>query len=89
MAELNKYIGSANELLDGKYHLDLGDEYALGGAYFVHFAKYPESPWDKLWSNHLAVILNEYLRGHRDRHAILKCLKNVFKTASCGGNENA
>ena len=88
MAELNKYIGSANELLDGKYHLDLGDEYALGGAYFVHFAKYPESPWDKLWSNHLAVILNEYLRGHRDRHAILKCLKNVFKTASCGGNEN-
>ena len=88
MAELNKYIGSKNELLDNRYHLDLGDEYALGGAYFVHFAKYQALPdsWNKLWNNHIAVILNEYLRGHRDRHAILKSLKNIFESA-CGGNE--
>ena len=91
MAELNKYIGSKNELLDNRYHLDLGDEYALGGAYFVHFAKYQALPdnWNKLWNNHIAVILNEYLRGHRDRHAILKSLKNIFESACCGGNENA
>ena len=91
MEELNKYIGSKNELLDNRYHLDLGDEYALGGAYFVHFAKYQALPdsWSKLWNNHIAVILNEYLRGHRDRHAVLTGLKNVFETACCGGNENA
>ena len=91
MAELNKYIGSKNELLDNRYHLDLGDEYALGGAYFVHFAKYQALPdsWSKLWNNHIAVILNEYLRGHRDRHAVLTGLKNVFETACSGGNENA
>ena len=83
MAELNKYIGSKNELLDNRYHLDLGDEYALGGAYFVHFAKYAdeEQPQEMLWGNHLHIILNEYLRGHRDRHAILTCLKNVFDSA--------
>jgi MoxR-like ATPase len=83
MAELNKYIGSKNELLDNRYHLDLGDEYALGGAYFVHFAKYAdeELPQEMLWDNHLHIILNEYLRGHRDRHAILTCLKNVFDSA--------
>ena len=82
MAELNKYIGSANGLLDGKYHLDLGDEYALGGAYFVHFAKYAgeTDPQKLLWENHLQIILNEYLRGHRDRHAISACLKQVFDT---------
>jgi 5-methylcytosine-specific restriction endonuclease McrBC GTP-binding regulatory subunit McrB len=85
MAELNKYIGSKNELLDNRYHLDLGDEYALGGAYFVHFAKYQtqSDSWNKVWSNHIAVILNEYLRGHRDRHAILKSLKNIFESACC------
>jgi 5-methylcytosine-specific restriction endonuclease McrBC GTP-binding regulatory subunit McrB len=83
MAELNKYIGSKNELLDNRYHLDLGDEYALGGAYFVYFAKYAdeELPQEMLWDNHLHIILNEYLRGHRDRHAILTCLKNVFDSA--------
>ena len=83
MVELNKYIGSKNELLDNRYHLDLGDEYALGGAYFVHFSKYAdeEQPQEMLWDNHLQIILNEYLRGHRDRHAILKSLKNVFDTA--------
>ena len=83
MAELNKYIGSKNELLDNRYHLDFGDEYALGGAYFVHFAKYAdeEQPQEMLWGNHLHIILNEYLRGHRDRHAILTCLKNVFDSA--------
>ena len=83
MAELNKYIGSKNELLDNRYRLDLGDEYALGGAYFVHFAKYAdeELPQEMLWNNHLHIILNEYLRGHRDRHAILTCLKNVFDSA--------
>ena len=82
MAELNKYIGSANELLDGKYHLDFGDEYALGGAYFVHFAKYAgeTDPQKLLWENHLQIIINEYLRGHRDRHAISACLKQVFDT---------
>ena len=91
MEKLNKYIGSKNDLLDNRYHLDLGDEYALGGAYFVHFAKYQALPdsWSKLWNNHIAVILNEYLRGHRDRHAVLTGLKNVFETACCGGNENA
>ena len=85
MTELNKFIGSVDNknaetlTIDmQQISLHLGDEYQLGGAYFLNFAKYQneENPWEKLWDNHIAIILNEYLRGRKDRQTIISTLKD-------------
>ena len=86
MTELNKYIGGeekeGEELkINGqKVSLNLGDEYKLGGAYFLNFAKYQDKvdAWDKLWNNHIAIILNEYLRGHKLRSDIIIALREKY-----------
>ena len=83
MAELNKYIGGEEklEIKGQKVSLNLGDEYKLGGAYFLNFAKYPadeNNAWDNLWDNHIAVILNEYLRGRKERQSLISALKDKF-----------
>ena len=61
----------------------LGPEYKLGGAIFAKFAKYAgkEDPFGRLWSNHIANILREYLRGRSDRDKMLETLKDKFNTA--------
>ena len=79
MDELNKYIGGENklEIKGQQVSLNLGSEYKLGGAYFLNFAKYQtdqNNAWDKLWNNHIAIILNEYLRGHKLKHDIITAL---------------
>ena len=87
MKTLNGYIGSVDGeeprklTVNGQtVSLNLGDEYELGGAYFLNFAKYngEENPQDLLWNNHIAVILNEYLRVKKNRTELLSLLKQKF-----------
>ena len=76
MRTLNEYIGGKD--IDG-INLNLGDEYKLGGAYFVNYLKYDDEPYTMLWENHIAVILNEYLRGSRKRKEIISALYSEYK----------
>ena len=61
----------------------LGKEYQLGGAIFAKYLKYQgeDDSFDSLWNNHIAVILNEYLRGRRDKESKLEEIKNVYDGA--------
>ena len=92
MTELNKYIGGEELEIEKdkpKVSMNLGNEYKLGGAYFLNFAKYQKesNPFDSLWNNHIAIIINEYLRGHRFRSEIVKTLKGKYEAALKGQNE--
>ena len=73
---LNDCISGKDSQLD----LKLGVEYQLGGAYFLNFAKYQneKNSWEQLWDNHIAVILNEYLRGRKDRQPLICALRNKY-----------
>ncbi len=59
----------------------LGCEYQLGGAIFAKF----KGDYEALWNNHISNILNEYLRGRRDRDERLKELKDAYN----GGTDDA
>lgn len=63
----------------------LGPEYELGGAYFAKFdgKKHSEEAYEKLWDNHLEIILKEYLRGEKDKDDIVDALHKVYISA-CG-----
>ena len=71
-----------NEKIEGQ-DFRLGKEYQLGGAIFAKYLKYQgeDDSFDSLWNNHIAVILNEYLRGRRDKESKLKEIKNVYDGA--------
>ncbi|MDY5029073.1 AAA family ATPase [Hallerella succinigenes] len=76
MDDLNK------EILDEKYHL--GQAYQIGGAYFLKFAKYytgdgnEAEAFNKLWENHIAGVVKEYLRGIDEKNgALFEELKKV------------
>ena len=83
--ELNKYIGGEEKLeIEGQQvSLNLGSEYQLGGAHFLNFSKYQNeaNPGEQLWNNHIAIILNEYLRGRKgeDRQKLILALKSKYK----------
>ena len=88
MRQINEMIADPNTRL--------GKEYQLGGAIFAKFLKYQaeDNSFNSLWNNHIAVILNEYLRGQRDKKSKLKEIKNVYDGAvgiqpqnGVGGNE--
>ena len=71
--------------------LNLGTEYQLGGAYFLNFTKYQDdkskdqsAAFESLWNNHIAIILNEYLRGRSNRQDIVSALKKVYDNALTG-----
>lgn len=77
MNNLNKAI------LDEKYHL--GQAYQIGGAYFLKFAKYytdaasEKEAFKKLWENHIAGVVKEYLRGIDDKkETLFGELKNAY-----------
>lgn len=81
MDNLNK------EILDEKYHL--GQAYQIGGAYFLKFAKYYDESKDekdafnKLWDNHIAGVIKEYLRGIDDKNETLfKELEKAYQNDS-------
>ena len=93
MGSLNDYIrgyeldskGKRTEkTVDGE-SLKLGPEYELGGAYFTNFrgTEDTKEAYEKLWNNHLKIVLNEYLRGDKDKNGILDALHNVYLRA-CG-----
>lgn len=59
----------------------LGSEYQLGGAIFAKYAKYNgqgDVAFEKLWKNHIEIIVKEYLRGRRTRDDDLKKLKDIY-----------
>ena len=90
MRQINEMIADPNTRL--------GKEYQLGGAIFAKYVKYQaeDNSFNSLWNNHIAVILNEYLRGQRDKESKLKEIKNVYDGAvgiqpqnGVGGSETA
>ena len=69
----------AGEEVDGKkptLDLRLGPEYELGGAIFAKFEKCGD--FKDLWRNHIEIILNEYLRGRKEKNALLTSLNGLF-----------
>ena len=87
MDALNEYIRGEKELEFGgkddrkKRKLTLGSEYELGGAYFTKFDGKGDGDeaYEALWENHLKIILNEYLRGEKDKDDILDALYDVYR----------
>ena len=77
MKNLNKVIfdKAKGEGIDG-----LNDSYHIGPAYFLKLINYKddESPWEKLWKNHLEVLLREYLRGMPDAETKLSDLYEAY-----------
>ena len=76
MTNINTRIADPN--------LRLGTEYQLGGAIFAKYIKYADcaNAFKCLWDNHIKTILNEYLRGRRDKENILGELKRVYDSAA-------
>ena len=93
MGTLNDYIrgygidskGNRTEITVDGESLRLGSEYELGGAYFTKFSgtKDTKEAYEKLWKNHLKIVLNEYLRSYKDKDDILDVLHNSYLKA-CG-----
>ncbi|MDY6264766.1 MAG: AAA family ATPase, partial [Fibrobacter sp.] len=86
---LKKRMDYLNEkILDPKYHL--GQAYQIGGAYFLKFAKYYDESkkneldaFNKLWENHIACVVKEYLRGIDDReNTLFEELKQAYQADS-------
>ena len=74
--ELNARIGLTETL---------GESYKIGPAYFRKLRLYKEnreSMWQELWSNHLSLLLQEYLRGVPEGVAMLKDLKSAYELAA-------
>ena len=93
METLNDYIrgysldskGKDTEKTVNGVSLKLGPEYELGGAYFTNYSGRDDTreAYEKLWRNHLRIVLNEYLRGYKDKDDILAALHDVYLNA-CG-----
>ena len=84
--ELKKRMNNLNKaILEEKYHL--GQAYQIGGAYFLKFAKYytdaasETDAFNKLWENHIAGVVKEYLRGIDDeKETLFKELKKAYES---------
>ena len=91
MQTLNWYIRGKDEkgedMTIQSYSLELGPEYELGGAYFAKFRiadrRMLRKSFENLWSNHIGIILSEYLRTNRHRNILLPELHKKFAEA-CG-----
>lgn len=70
----------AMDALNGIIEKKLGTEYKIGGAYFLNVKKY-NGNFEELWNNHISIILNEYLRGMRNKMDILTQLKDAYEKA--------
>lgn len=60
--------------------MELSTDYQIGAAYFLKYALYAaeQNPFDKLWENHLEIILKEYLRGNDIDNQKLNHLHEVY-----------
>lgn len=82
MRSINDCISSGKVTVGSReLSLGLGSEYELGGAIFANAEKYKDAAdvASKLWGNHIKVILSEYLRGNREKTAILNALEAEYK----------
>ena len=83
---IKKRMNSLNgAIVDKELKLNLGQEYQIGGAYFLKFANYYDQQKDNateafnsLWINHLEGVLREYLRGMDDSSGLLEKLKKAY-----------
>lgn len=88
-AEASEYLAGGlqgnmhklNEAIQGR----LGPEYEIGGAYFKD-----ETDAQKIWDNSVKPLLNEYLRGKKDKECILDKFKSEYflETSKSDGQEN-
>ncbi len=63
----------------------LGSEYELGGAIFKNIERYGAGEFaERLWDNHVANILWEYLRGERNREEIFDGLRRIYRDVMSG-----
>ena len=85
--KLKKAMEALNKRIREDKNLKLGPEYELGGAYFKRFGdretKDVKESYERLWDNHLRIILSEYLRGNHDRVTLLDKLHQVY-IEGCG-----
>ena len=93
MMAINDIIAGKNEKVDDILkNLGLGTEYQLGGAYFAPGAENYENfnPDDEeqrnnfrddLWNHHIKVILNDYLRGNKNKKEAVGSFYQAYKNA--------
>ncbi len=85
--KLKKAMEALNKKIREDKDLKLGPEYELGGAYFKKFGdgktEDRKESYERLWDNHLRIILSEYLRGNQDRKPLLDALHQVY-IEGCG-----
>ena len=87
VGKLKKAMETLNNRIREDEDLKLGPAYELGGAYFTKFGagetKDVKESYERLWDNHLRIILSEYLRGNHDRVTLLDKLHLVY-SKGCG-----
>lgn len=77
--EIKRRMHSLNQAIVAT-ETELSEDYQIGGAYFLKYALYVDAPnaFDKLWDNHLKIILKEYLRGIDDDGEKLNRLHKAY-----------
>ncbi len=68
MKDLNKVITD---------NTDLGTHFQIGPSYFLKLKEY-DGNFQKLWNNHLEILINEYLRGLPNLKEELGKMKNAY-----------
>ena len=79
---LDKYISickKLNEKITSSEDLNLGDSYELGHSYFIKINSINNTQIKKLWENHIAPLLKEYLRAELSQNDIDKKLEELQK----------
>ena len=79
---LDKYISickKLNEKITSSKDLNLGDSYELGHSYFMKINSINNTQIKKLWDNHIAPLLKEYLRAELSQNEIDKKLEELQK----------
>ncbi len=74
--------GDARERMDAMNKVikgipELGEDYQIGGAYFLKMVKEDLSAKD-LWDFHLESLIDEYLRGLPNKDELYKKIKNAY-----------
>lgn len=79
---LDKYIDICKKLngkITSENDLNLGDSYELGHSYFMKISSINNTQINKLWENHIAPLLKEYLRAELSKNDIDKKLIELKK----------
>ncbi len=71
--EVKERMTSLNKKISEK----LGSMYEIGGAYFKKIEYYKED-YNKLWENHIKGVLEEYLRGNKEKNSIMEEFQQAY-----------